>query len=391
MRFTAADRKRIGNMSTPVDAATLREQLRPLDKQLRQLTEEWNAPAKQGGQMTEAEARRGSPSSTRSTSRCSRSWSPRCPRTRGRRTSTARRSTAEQLRRNTMGGKGGKYGKMKSVKQEELELAEAKLHDMIAKHPEHPVVRQVAALMHERQQLGDILTQRGGATIMGETAEAVAVDGRDLAVRGAGAASPDSQEGHVGGEARQGVAQGTDGLTVHGLNDLKEQAANLTDRINELRGTPGPEIKELRRDVAEIRKQIRDAEAPRARVMRGERPHVITAAGDIVRPIGANHADRIGAALSVAKDKLQQAEAAAARRQKPTGIVGGETALPGRGFVSGRVAQKRLASAEAGVLEVAGDGARPPSRSTRSRTRGARSSRGSSPRASPGRRRSITG
>jgi hypothetical protein len=114
-----------------------------------------------------------------------------------------------------------------------------------------------------------------------------------------------------------------------------------------LRGTPGPAIKELRKEIAGIRKAIRDAEAPRARVMRGERPHVITAAGEIVKPIGANHADRIGAALSVAKDKLEQAEAAAARREKPTGIVGGETALPGRGFVSGRVAQKRLARAEA--------------------------------------------
>lgn len=57
--------------------------------------------------------------------------------------------------------------------------------------------------------------------------------------------------------------------------------------------------------------------------------------------------DRLGGALSVAKDELQRLEAAAAARVKPTGIVGGETARPGRGFVSERVSEKKLGKAEA--------------------------------------------
>jgi len=44
--------------------------------------------------------------------------------------------------------------------------------------------------------------------------------------------------------------------------------------------------------------------------------------------------ERLGAALSVAKDELASAEKAAATRVKPTGIVGAEAARPGRGFVS---------------------------------------------------------
>jgi hypothetical protein len=342
MRFTAADKKRIGTMTTPRDAATLREELRPLDKRLRQLTEEWNAPAKQGGQMTQAEAEaRLAELDKRYQSTLDWLVPEVSPYTREKNI-YGKTFDREQLRRNTLAGKGGKHGKMKTVKQEELDLAEAKLHQLIERHPEHPTMKKVAALVNERQQLHDLLNQRGSAAIMGEEPKPLP---------STGGISPYEERAQLHRVLRKGTSaekavQGTE-LTVHGLNDLKEQAANLTDRINELRGTPGPAIKDLRRQVAEIRKAIRDAEAPRARVMRGERPHVITAGGDIVRPIGANHADRIGAALSVAKDRLQQAEAAAERRQKPTGIIGGETALPGRGFVSGRVAQKRLARAEA--------------------------------------------
>ena len=52
-------------------------------------------------------------------------------------------------------------------------------------------------------------------------------------------------------------------------------------------------------------------------------------------------------ALAVAKDDLARNERAAARRIKPTGIVGGETARPGRGFVSEAISEKKLGKAEA--------------------------------------------
>jgi hypothetical protein len=242
MRFTAADQKRIGNgAAPPVDAVTLREQLRPLDKRLRQLTDEWNAPAKQGGQMTQAEAEaRLAELDKKYQSMLTKLVPEVSPYTREKNI-YGKTFDREQLRRNTMGGKGGKYGKMKSVKQEELDLAEAKLHDMIAKHPEHPVVRQVAALMHERQQLGDILNQRGGADIMGE---------QPKPLPSTGGVSPYEERAQLHRILRKGTsaekrvkefaaAAGTDS-TVHGLNDLKEQAASLTDRINELARHAGP-------------------------------------------------------------------------------------------------------------------------------------------------------
>jgi hypothetical protein len=50
---------------------------------------------------------------------------------------------------------------------------------------------------------------------------------------------------------------------------------------------------------------------------------------------------RLGGGLSVAKDELKRLEDAAARRQKPTGIVGGKTARPGRGHVSYASTEKR--------------------------------------------------
>lgn len=52
-------------------------------------------------------------------------------------------------------------------------------------------------------------------------------------------------------------------------------------------------------------------------------------------------------AVAVASQDLARNEKAAVARIKPTGIVGGETARPGRGFVSERVSEKKLGKAEA--------------------------------------------
>ena len=51
--------------------------------------------------------------------------------------------------------------------------------------------------------------------------------------------------------------------------------------------------------------------------------------------------ERAGGALSVARDELERLEQAAARRVKPTGIVGGENARPGRGFVSYKASEPK--------------------------------------------------
>lgn len=63
--------------------------------------------------------------------------------------------------------------------------------------------------------------------------------------------------------------------------------------------------------------------------------------GRVVGTHSGPRAERIGAALSVAKDRLAAMEAAAAGRVQPTGIIGGEAARPGRGHVSYTSTEKR--------------------------------------------------
>lgn len=61
------------------------------------------------------------------------------------------------------------------------------------------------------------------------------------------------------------------------------------------------------------------------------------------------HRDRIvttGHALEQAQGRVNRLEAAAAKRVKPTGIVGGESARPGRGYVGEGYSEKRLARSE---------------------------------------------
>lgn len=84
-----------------------------------------------------------------------------------------------------------------------------------------------------------------------------------------------------------------------------------------------------------------------------EKPKGIVASpGRVVGAPGSARAEKLGAALSVAKDRLEQMEAAAfgytdkkgvvhSGRVKPTGIVGGDTARPGRGFVTHRTQEPK--------------------------------------------------
>lgn len=67
----------------------------------------------------------------------------------------------------------------------------------------------------------------------------------------------------------------------------------------------------------------------------------------VVAPKTPPRAERIGGALSVAKDELQQLEQQAANRVKGTGIVGGDTARPGRGFVSYKLEEKKAPTSAA--------------------------------------------
>lgn len=77
-------------------------------------------------------------------------------------------------------------------------------------------------------------------------------------------------------------------------------------------------------------------EGPRQRssaVVAEGTPPTIPTGGRVVSPSPGARAEVVGAALSKAKDKLERQEAAYQRRIKPTGIVGGEGARPGRQHV----------------------------------------------------------
>jgi hypothetical protein len=147
----------------------------------------------------------------------------------------------EQMARNFASGKSGI--KRLTVKQEEAELADAKLRQVVAASKGNPAADEVAAMLAERDMLRQQLTARGEASL-----------------------------------------EGTGTVVL-----------------------------------------------PRG----GEQP-VIPAASNPYR----NRIVQFGTRLEAAQAKVDRLAAAAAKREGPTGIVGGEAARPGRGYVPAYTAEK---------------------------------------------------
>ncbi|MFL5914123.1 MAG: hypothetical protein ACJ752_00590 [Gaiellaceae bacterium] len=83
-------------------------------------------------------------------------------------------SRAEQLRRNFENSRAGKgkYRALKrqsTVKDEELGLAEDRLHGLFESHPHEPVVQAARSMFEERAQLQDYLNRHGEASMFGES------------------------------------------------------------------------------------------------------------------------------------------------------------------------------------------------------------------------------
>jgi hypothetical protein len=74
-------------------------------------------------------------------------------------------SKQEQLARNFTAGKTGV--KPTTVKAEEAQAADAKLREVVANNPDHPVAQQAAALIAERDALRQQLNARGEASLAG--------------------------------------------------------------------------------------------------------------------------------------------------------------------------------------------------------------------------------
>lgn len=96
---------------------------------------------------------------------------------------------------------------------------------------------------------------------------------------------------------------------------------------------PPPEPRPVPRDVRVLAPHPRQLPATQR----------VTGPGRVITPNGGARADRIGGALSVARDKLEQMERAHANRIEPTGMVGGNFERQGQGFVSLRTSEKRAA------------------------------------------------
>lgn len=101
----------------------------------------------------------------------------------------------------------------------------------------------------------------------------------------------------------------------------------LADRVDELRSQIGRHEEET---IVGGKSGV--SFGTRTKEVAGKRPHpleqpfpsgkVVTSQGRIVEPRGTARAERLGGALSVAKDELQRMEASASRRVKPTGLLG---------------------------------------------------------------------
>lgn len=142
-------------------------------------------------------------------------------------------SRAEQLRRNTMNGRIGRgkaigASRMPTVKADELAMAEDKLHQLIAAHPEDPTMQRVAALVAERQQLRDLLNAHAEAGIAGETPPLMPAAGESRLV----GFEPNAGRSIYGPQGR--------GYVPYKITEPKASRAPLSASVGPVVGKPQP-------------------------------------------------------------------------------------------------------------------------------------------------------
>lgn len=182
-----------------------------------------------------------------------------------------------------------------------------------------PAIAKAEALHHEVGNLGtDIITGHGLMTPEGVRTR---LDAPGKVVAGAEYEKP--TPGKLGVESPALVRQRAH---VARLEQLHERAMSQAAA----KATPFPNV-HTRPSGTEVAPGVKTPGAPSDMVPTGT-----------TSPI----TERLGGALSVARDQLARMEAAAASRVKPTGFVGAESALPGRTFVS----DKQIAPKTAGGM-----------------------------------------
>lgn len=107
-----------------------------------------------------------------------------------------------------------------------------------------------------------------------------------------------------------------------GAEDIAGRIEDLNLLIEALGGKiPYVDLGEIGREAQRIRNQLKIVRANPQSIQWGTR--IITPSGDIITPKGQARLDRARGALSVARDMLQEAESAAAKRVAPSGLIGG--------------------------------------------------------------------
>lgn len=134
----------------------------------------------------------------------------------------------------------------------------------------------------------------------------------------------------------------------------QEELAAASDKLHEIAAKGGSPTADALSSLLNEREQLRAALNSRTEAaLAGEAPgHLPRAAAPShlsVPPLGSPFRNRIvqtGHALELAQEKVDRIQKGVESRVKPTGIVGGEAARPGRGFVSARISEKKLSKAE---------------------------------------------
>jgi hypothetical protein len=159
------------------------------------------------------------------------------------------------------------------------------------------------------------------------------VDAGEVARRNAGNAKAARQESGV---TRNGKPSGASGAKARRRPTVVSERRALIEREigDAIAARPNdPTLKKWAARSAEI-DRLRELLYP----MIGETPKgILTGPGKVASAAGSARAERLGSALSVARDKLERLEAQHAARIEPTGIVGGAGAREGRGYVSYKV------------------------------------------------------
>jgi len=133
--------------------------------------------------------------------------------------------------------------------------------------------------------------------------------------------------GNIADKARSevGALNLTGDVAIPSIEEMQRTIEELTAKIQGSRASSA----DLRKDINKLSNQLQKLRRERKQLELGSRQledgRVILGNGTMLHPRGWHRAEQLAGALSVARDKLEKMDAAAAKRVEPTGLVGGPT------------------------------------------------------------------